>query len=664
MRYFPFKYAWRMGNSDGRTFASLVRQFEKHPDTCDEVWFFVSEPSSYGYHPLEDVARQCEALKPRMAQLRAMGIRAGVNVWPTFGENARNNDISALPPMPYPCMVDRHGVPAKGLACPSSPAFLEYIRQKFKLIAESSPSFIWVDDDCRMMDLNADFPCFCPECVAGFEGGRFSSREELVAALNTPENEALRRAWCGYEAGRLETFCKTVRAAVDEVDPAIETPFMSVGYSHTTYAGDYLQRCADALRANEFRPGHGFYWDDAPRTLFSKTMDIARQVQRMPTGADILMEEESFPSTPLDKAASTRMLEIGASLGVGCNGIAMNHLLDCGGADPLAYLKDELVLMEKHRPMFERFTDFAAGLPCAGIWPIDNEWKLAGMPVDENGWFDENKKGYELDTADRWMTYGVALTANADGAFANLLHGRLVETMTDAEIKALFDKPVIMDTDALDALHRRGLGELAGAVTGESHRGITEYLTDHPVNGNYISYAGGTRFPLFVCSTDILPMEGWDVEVLAENRTPYGEVTGYGTVRLTRGDRPPVVIMGCGPYRFIGTPGRYNMMQNLLLGMGAPLAMTPQNGSYSPGRLTPFIRTDGSRAAVVLINASLDPVQRMDVHIKTSTGSKATLLRPGLPEAVTPSGRVNGGEYLTVTIGKMAPWEMWMLLIE
>ncbi len=655
---YPFKYAWRLGASSDAVFDSLVRQYEKHPTTCDEVWFFMSEPSSYGYHPLDDVARQCEQLKPRMERLRKMGIRAGINVWPTFGENSSNMETSSLPPMPYRCMVSKNGVDAPALACPSSPEFLEYIRQKFKIIAQSGPSFIWVDDDCRMMDLNADFPCFCPACVAGFQNGRWASREELVAALNAPENTELRYAWCDYEAGKLENFCKTVRAAVDEVDPSIETPFMTVGYSHTTYTGNYLQRCAAALRAQEFRPGHGFYWDDAPRGLFSKTMDIARQVQRMPKYSDILMEEESFPMTLLDKAAATRILEIGACLGVGCNGIAHNHLINTGGSEPMGYLEYELGLLEANRPLFERYTDFAAGMPTAGIWPIDNEWKLAGTPVDDKGWFNEYKKGYELDTADRWLTYGVAQTVDPDAAYANLLHGRMVETMTDAEITALFEKPVMMDTDALDALHGRGFGHLAGATAGEKHKGVSEILTDHIANGGY---TGGSRMPLFVYSANIHPMEGWNMEVLAENRTPYGELLGYGTVRLTKEGHQPVVIKGCGPYRFIGNPGNFLQMQNLLQDMGAPIVIRPTGELYAPGRPAPFIRTDGNRAAVVLINASIDKANQLEVQIKVP-GETVTLLAAGKPEVQLPVTRK--GEYAAVTIDAIDPWGMVMLLAE
>ncbi len=169
--------------------------------------------------------------------------------------------------------------------------------------------------------------------MQGFEGGRFADRESLVAALNDPGNGALRRKWSDYAAARLAAYCRAVREAVDEVDPAIETPFMSVGYGHTTYAGNYIGQCMKALRARSARPGHGFYWDETPMGLFDKAYEMARQVVDLPDEAldDVQYEEESYPRTPLNKAPDTRLIEMAVSIWGGCTGVAMNHLVHAGG---------------------------------------------------------------------------------------------------------------------------------------------------------------------------------------------------------------------------------------------------------------------------------------------------------------------------------------------
>ena len=339
-----------------------------------EVWLGMAEPTTYGYHDLDDVERQCEKIQVRMERLRSLGVKPGINLWPTFGGQDHDCNEGLRPPLPYQVMICYDGTPASYVACPSSPEFHAYMRRKAHIMAKTKPDFIWVDDDCRMNYLGAPYPCFCPDCVRRFQDGRFESREELVEALNQPENRELRFAWCTYNADRLAGFCAEFRAAVDEINPAIETPFMSVGYSHTTYDGDYLEKCAEALRAKAFRPGHGFYWDDAPRELFTKTMEVARQVQRLSMYEDMFLEE-SCPCISLDKASSTRLLEIGAALAAGCTGVAFNHLYTCGGDNPALFLAAEMERLH--------------AILCSGIsmsLPIGCPWRASGPSTMSGRW--------------------------------------------------------------------------------------------------------------------------------------------------------------------------------------------------------------------------------------------------------------------------------------
>ena len=72
-------------------------------------------------------------------------------------------------------------------------------------------------------------------------------------ALNQPENSALRRKWSEYGAQRLAEYCRTAREAVEEINPAIDVNLMTVGYSHTTFSGDYIEK--NAWRRQNPRPG-------------------------------------------------------------------------------------------------------------------------------------------------------------------------------------------------------------------------------------------------------------------------------------------------------------------------------------------------------------------------------------------------------------------------
>ena len=177
-------------------------------------------------------------------------MRVGINQRPAFGaEEVYAADDGHE--MPFGPMVGYDGRIARlRWPAPPRPNFSPIRGRSCKTYAGAGPDFIWIDDDCRFTHLGTvQYPCFCPRCVAGFEGGRFASREALVDALNQPENSALRRKWSEYGAQRLAEYCRTAREAVEEISPAIDVNLMTVGYSHTTFSGDYIEKCMAAAKS-------------------------------------------------------------------------------------------------------------------------------------------------------------------------------------------------------------------------------------------------------------------------------------------------------------------------------------------------------------------------------------------------------------------------------
>jgi len=270
-----FRYIWRLRpaawmNDD--SFERLTALFEYEPSASDEIAILVREPIDYGYFPADRLRATLEIYKRRAGYFKKNGKLVGINTWPTFGlggGSKKPHDCPVAPP-DFDYMVGYDGKVSNGGFCSLSPAYIEHIKERFTIFAETNPDFIWVDDDCRMTHLEGGplelwreptiYPCFCPRCVAGFDGGRWLNRETLVGALNKPGNQLLRKMWCDWGAERLERFCKILREAVDKVDPDIEMPFMSTGLTHSTFSGDYLRRCTKALRSRLLRPGHGFYF--------------------------------------------------------------------------------------------------------------------------------------------------------------------------------------------------------------------------------------------------------------------------------------------------------------------------------------------------------------------------------------------------------------------
>lgn len=652
-----YKIIWRAGQEvwgNEELLDALLEKVTKEGRIADEFNLFISEPSSHAYHPLDEVREKCEVFKRTAKKLRAHGMRVGIDQWPSFGAAGVQQATVDIREMPFQPMVGVDGSVTPRIACPVSPEFLDYTREKFKIFAQAGPDFVWVDDDCRFTHLGGTlYPCFCPRCVENFDGGRFKNREELVEALNKPENRELRHKWSAYGADRLAAYCKAAREGVDAVDPSIDVPYMTVGYTHTTFSGDYIEKCMEVSRSRAGRPGHGFYWDEEPRKMFSKAMDVSRQVLRynQESLADVQYEEESFPCTPLNKAANIRLLEAGLSIWGGCTGFAFNSLTFSAGKRPLDHMNYTVKRWNKARPFFDRYLDFAAGLPQVGLWIADNEFMMAGMDT-ENGWFNEQDPAYSLDRVmNEWPEMGLVISGDPKHAYATMLQGKIVETFNDDEIREIFQKPVFMDADALEVLEKRGFAHYAGIHTGKKFSNSIEFLTAADVNGGF---EGSNRNALYGFCTELI-VDADDVEVLSRAYDSYENDLGPCVTR-----RGNVTVFSYDPYRFIGTVGKLVQMRTLLKEAGAPVMVEPED-PYAVNRLSAWARSDGKRAAVLLINTSLDPVFDTDIVIRGDmTG--AVYLGIDTPEQPAQTFYENGT--LKVRIPEMGAWEMLLLLAE
>ena len=659
-----FKISWRISDriwSNDVHFNALLRLLQRHNNIVDELALVINEPSNYVYDPLERVSKLLDIFKKRAKILRELGIIVGINYWPTFGSGADYEKSPLRPPMPFPPVVGMDGTVDHSIACPISPEFLAYTREKYILAAKSSPDFIWVDDDTRFTHLNgAPYPCFCDRCVKGFENGRFNSRQTLVAALNAPENRELRHKWSAYSADRLAKYCAQIRAAVDCVDPATDTPFMTVGPTHTTYSGDFIEKCMKALRSRRGRPGHGFYWDNEPEGMLHKAMEVGRQTVRYPKHTvDIQYEEESYPSAYLDKAIQTRINEVWLALAAGCNGVAFNHLPYAGNTSNPAMFDvyhREADEFHRMRPAWERYVEFTKGLSWQGFRPADNIFLMAGMDCSKDGWFQENQPSYAIDKPQQIGQMGLPITADPHAACGTLLAGKIIETLSEVELREIFSKGVLMDVEALKVLQARGLPKWAGVEVGDSRMFARERCTHHPFNG---PFAGYERFGIFDPAYDLHPLDD-KVEVLAISVDAYNvEYKPCMTIYENElGGK--VVVCGYSPWQFLGHPYKLWQLKSISQWMGGPLFLRWSNPT-SISRIAPFIRSNGKRAAVLLINASLDSSQPCDLILRGSM-TRASILNPdGCCTSLPVKPEEEG---LAVPVPSIPPWRPVVILAE
>ena len=607
------RLAWRIAPvqwETGEQFARLLALLKAHASAVDEISLFDEAFPRNAATPLTELERLADLLKQRIGELHRAGFpSAGINVILTLG----HQDVPGgfLPPLSVPPAVGHDGRVSTSCVCPNSPAFRSYIRRRYAMMARAKPDFIWVDDDMRGSHHGPTYPCFCPLCLKKF--GRAAGRVSLVKQLNAPENGDLRRQWSEFMAASLEGVCKDIGEAVREVDPNLEVGLMTIGYSHSTYAGYPIRRMMRALGAKRGRPGHGYYTDDVPRMLIGKALDVGRQVRDYPPEVrTIEYELENYPYIALDKASRTVLNECTAALIMGANGIAFNALKDQGGT-----LEDYEPLMQAiaaERPVWEALVRGSAGLPLVGLWPADTPALMANRTVDEQGWFQE-PAAYDIQRPNQVAEMGIPLTTDRAAALGAILSGRVAEGFSNDELRAMLARAVLMDGAALRVLWTRGLGELTGVKPGTHFpNGVVERFTNHPLNG---PYAGDGREALPGPADDVwsLAPVGKGVEELARLIRYDGADMGACFTIYTNSLGGRVAVSTYSPWRRLGRGAKKRQLAAVAdwLAGGRLPALIEQTA-----RVAPWVRSspDGRRVAVVLLNTSLDPTGGLTLRLR------------------------------------------------
>ena len=527
------------------------------------------------------------------------------------------------------------------------------MKAKYQLFARAKPDFIWVDDDLRQSHHGVTYPCFCPICLEMF--GRGNDRAALVKRMNDPAEVELRRAWVEFNAATLESVCKDIGDAVRAVDPAIELGLMTIGSSHSTHGGHALDRWTAALGAVRGRPGHGFYWDDAPRGIYNKALDVGRQTRDYaPAVTNVQYELENYPYVALDKADRTVLNEVYLAVMMGCNGVAFNALKATTGT--LEDFQPLVAAIAAERPAWESLIAHVAGLPAVGFWPADDNALMGKRAVDSTGWFWEGGV-YNIHQPNPLVEMGIPLTPASRVSCGTLLAGRIAEAFTDVELRALLARGVLMDSSALEVLWSRGLGEFTGVRPGKKVLGgAVETLTAHALNGRF---PGDSRDALMEPADNVRALE-----LVQPGAAELARLTGYdgrdhgcclSVYENALGGR--VAVSSYVPWRRLGSLCKRSQLTELADWLGYDKVPVRIDAFR---RVAPFVRMsgDGGHYAVLLLNSTLDTAEPFELRVR-ATAQKAALVTPdgALSLAVLP-----GEGEVRVAVPALGPWQPAVIL--
>ncbi|MHB1295112.1 MAG: hypothetical protein ACYC4R_08950 [Anaerolineae bacterium] len=637
----------------------LLRFLERHPQAIDEVVLFTS--FTHPPLPLDEIERRAKRLGVVLPRLRAAGYRAGINVLASMGHHEENLPHSLA--TDWPRVTDPEGHISRGVFCPASPELLDYIRRVYTLVAQAGPAIIWVDDDVRLMGhMPITATCFCDHCIARFNAGQHASytRETLAAAMDgapSPERDTLRDAWLAHNRRTIANLLRAAAEAAHAVDPHIQMGFMT---GDRFYEGYAFAEWAEALEGvgsgpARWRPGGGFYTDDAYLGLVDKAHDIGRQVSALPQRVTVIQSEiENFPYQILRKSVAVTLLETAAHMAAGATGPAFNII---GSNDPLAEYDPFLDAIAAYRPFLAALRASTGRSPAVGVWPAWNRDAFADHGA-AGDWLRHNESMPALRRPYVLAELGLPTAYGPEGAAVAAFSGPLPAAFPTKELERLFSGGVLLDVPALHSLERMGLGAWTGVrVVEELPHDMTEMLSAHPLNGRFAGWSRDCRQSFWHESAYRLEPVAEGVEELAHMVDYAWENHGACMTAYRNALGGRVVVAGYFPWTLIHNLFKSSQLKAVcqwLSGDRLPVVVE------SFARAVVWARQDAQgRLVLVLLNASLDPSPELTLRACAPAGAVQQRTMGGGEHTLT--AQADGPDHARLTLPNVAPWSMHLL---
>lgn len=640
------------------SWANLKKFLAKYRDCFDSL-SLVDDLYHYAWHDRAHNEQVAELFGRRIAELRQMGFASvGIDNMATLGHIEEGYTCR---PQPLPPMVGYDGSVSRTCLCPNDPACREHIAEEYALYAAQHPDFLWIDDDVKVHTNGIRFGCFCPGCVSKFReryGHGYADRESLAAALDEPANAQLRRDWVSFVSDTIDSLFAMIERTVHGIDPAIEMGFETMRQSWSTYNGEDFHRWFGTLKAKKARPGEGTYDERDPFALCVKALDTAQQAEAYPDSVrDRLYEVENFPYFRYQKSARFLTSELALAAAQGMNGSLVN-LLKLEDHPDFTDSEAWFDALRANRRQWDALCDFTAPLRGNGFWPAISRHYDAVRPLHEGDSFF--RYTYERRDNDLTRTYnlvaaGFPLTADRGGACGAVFIGDMVNGFTDEELIDFLRGGVLMDGNALRALHARGLGGYAGVeVARIASDGIFErYNLDEPMNEGVYDRVRDIRLAFWNDEGCALRAIREGVRELTWMENYAGERLGIACSAYENELGGRVCVLGYGAFERVDSVSRQLELRRIAEYLsGGTLAVTRRE----PGRLAHFVRSDGARTSAAFVNLYLDDQPPTKVALR---GMKRAWQL--MPDGARRALELRGGE---VELPAIRPFETIVVIAE
>jgi hypothetical protein len=389
--------------------------------------------------------------------------------------------------------------------------------------------------------------------------------------------------------------------------------------------------------------------------VLAKAHWTGRQVAFLPPEViDIQYEHENFPYQMLKKSRTIFADEVGFAIAIGCTGAALNIM----GLtpDPIGEFLPYMDAMRANRKFYDRATATFGRSLNQGFWPGFTMDHSAALNPRQD-WFKTPLWGVDFAQFTELAEFGLPMAYSQAGAALTVLNATSVLDLPRPPLMKALSSGVMLDGSALVELEGMGLGEYTGfKVVGTKDRDVIETFTADDLNKPFAGWQRDCR-PTFSSGTSYLlqPMSG--ARPLA-NMVDFNQVSSgvcAGVYENSLGGR--VAVMGYYAWSMLQSLSKSTQIKALFRWLSRnqlPAYIT----SYSKACLWCRSDADG-RPAFMLVNASLDPAESMELLARTG-GDRLLLVRMDGREVSIPAAGEDG-PYTLYTLPKLQPWEMVLL---
>ena len=649
-------YLWM----DEQRCAELLDLVREYRDTLDEVAFFTG--FTHPPLPLATLRARARRLAVIQPQFRAAGLAVGINHLSTMGHLDENLDNSLQEPWQH--LVDISGAVSKSCYCVADPAMQAYVRDSYVALAETKPDFIWVDDDVRLESHppSIHMACLCERCLAAFaaQTGVARTREQLAAAFHAGSREArltLRRQWLEHNRRYIGGLLAQIREAVDVVDRTVPLGLMTGGIAYSGYGfAEWAGAMAGAHRVPvKWRPGGGFYTDDTPAALLDKAHSVGRQTGLLPVDIrDVQWEHENFPYQVLRKSRRVFAAEGGAAIGAGCTGIALN--LMGISQDPFDEYRPYFEAVRGTRALYDKAVGAFGRSACEGLWCAFTPDHLAAQQADGD-WTRASTWGGDFSTYNELAEIGLPLAYTREGARLTILSAESCLEFSREALIGMLGGGVLLDGPALARLNEMGMSAHTGfAVRDRKEKDTLERLSRDSLNGAFAGWHRDCRPSFWGETTYLLEPLTPQSRVLAEviDFAPKSFGPGAGCFENALGGR--VAVLGYYPWRSLQSLAKTTQMKSLCRWLSGD-ALPAYVASFH--KIAVWCRRDrAGRPALLLLNASLDPAEGVDLRIRDA--QEIAVSRAGT-RMKRLSRATQDGPYGAFMLPRLEPWEFAVL---